>query len=198
MADDEKSHNWWQTLPGLLTAAAGIITAIAGLVAILNQAGFLQPRATPPPSASTTTQTEKPDRTPSPPASTAAVSAIPLRSQSLSWGPDQGKDPGACLDGCATFLPWAEFRSEIEKLVLPMTSHLPPNTSTQLAALAGQKARVIQVTDQTGTVVGNVWVGVNPAADWRFDGLLRVGSAGSPPQVWASFERLSNGSYRRH
>jgi hypothetical protein len=57
---------------------------------------------------------------------------------------------------------------------------------------------VIQVTDQTGTVVGNVWVGVNPTADWRFDGLLRVGSAGNPPQVWASFERLSNGTYRRH
>lgn len=57
---------------------------------------------------------------------------------------------------------------------------------------------MIQVTDQTGTVVGNVWVGVNPTADWRFDGLLRVGSAGNPPQVWASFERLSNGTYRRH
>ena len=32
--------NWWQTIPGLLTAAAGVITAIAGLIVALHQAGI--------------------------------------------------------------------------------------------------------------------------------------------------------------
>ena len=130
--------------------------------------------------------------------SAVTFSVSPIRSQSLSWGPDQGKDAGVCLDGCGNFVPWSEFRSELEKLVLPLTPNLPPNTSTKLASISGQKARGIQLTDQAGNVLANVWVGVNPTADWRFDGLLRIGSANSPPKVWASFERLSNGSYRRH
>ncbi len=35
-----ESKGWWQTLPGLLTAAAGIITAVAGLLVAVHQAGF--------------------------------------------------------------------------------------------------------------------------------------------------------------
>src|SRR5918992_2238100 len=32
--------SWWQTIPGLLTAAAGVITAITGLIVALHQAGM--------------------------------------------------------------------------------------------------------------------------------------------------------------
>jgi hypothetical protein len=38
---DSKSQSWWQTLPGLITAIAGTITAIEGLLAGLNQVGLL-------------------------------------------------------------------------------------------------------------------------------------------------------------
>lgn len=34
-----ESKGWWQTLPGLLTAAATVITAVAGLLVALHQAG---------------------------------------------------------------------------------------------------------------------------------------------------------------
>jgi hypothetical protein len=34
------SKGWWQTLPGLLTAGAGIITALTGLLLALHQAGL--------------------------------------------------------------------------------------------------------------------------------------------------------------
>jgi hypothetical protein len=34
-----KPQSWWQTLPGALTAVAGIITAATGLIVALNQAG---------------------------------------------------------------------------------------------------------------------------------------------------------------
>ena len=42
MADEpSKSGSWWSTLPGLFTAAAAVITAATGLVAILSQTGVL-------------------------------------------------------------------------------------------------------------------------------------------------------------
>jgi hypothetical protein len=124
--------------------------------------------------------------------------ATPVVLQKLSWGPDFGKAAGACIDAeCKTFLAWPELRKELEQAVFPLTPNLPKDASARLAPLGGTKDRVIQVTDGNGSVVANVWVGVNPAAEWRFDGVLRVGSAGSPPKVWASFERLSNGTYRR-
>jgi hypothetical protein len=37
MDEAPKSSSWWQTLPGILTAAAGIITAISGLLVVLYQ-----------------------------------------------------------------------------------------------------------------------------------------------------------------
>jgi len=42
MSRDPKpeSKGWWQTLPGILTAAAAIITAITGLLVALHQTGF--------------------------------------------------------------------------------------------------------------------------------------------------------------
>lgn len=43
MAEEPKLTSWWQTLPGILTATAGIITAITGLLVVLYNAGFFQP-----------------------------------------------------------------------------------------------------------------------------------------------------------
>jgi hypothetical protein len=34
---DERGQSWWQTLPGMLTAAAGLITAVTGLVVAIHQ-----------------------------------------------------------------------------------------------------------------------------------------------------------------
>jgi hypothetical protein len=41
MPEDQERKIWWQTVPGILTAAAGIITAVTGLIAALHQAGIL-------------------------------------------------------------------------------------------------------------------------------------------------------------
>ncbi len=42
MGQDKESDSkgWWQTLPGLLTAGAAIITALTGLLVAVHQAGF--------------------------------------------------------------------------------------------------------------------------------------------------------------
>jgi hypothetical protein len=49
MPNDPASPSWWQTLPGVLTAVAALITAIAGLLAVLVQTGVLYRRGDPPP-----------------------------------------------------------------------------------------------------------------------------------------------------
>lgn len=51
---DEKPTNWWATLPGLLTAAAAVITAVTGLLLGLGQLGVFdagKPATTSSPSA---------------------------------------------------------------------------------------------------------------------------------------------------
>ena len=51
MTDPEaRSRSWWATLPGILTALAAIITALAGLFAVLGQQGVLGGK---PPAAAT-------------------------------------------------------------------------------------------------------------------------------------------------
>lgn len=39
--DQNTSAKWWQTLPGVLTAITATITAVAGLIAVLHQTGWL-------------------------------------------------------------------------------------------------------------------------------------------------------------
>jgi hypothetical protein len=40
MDEKPKSTGWWQTLPGILTATAAVLTAVGGLVVAFHQAGF--------------------------------------------------------------------------------------------------------------------------------------------------------------
>jgi hypothetical protein len=41
MADDARAPRWWQTLPGLVTAVATLVTAAGGLLVILAQTGMI-------------------------------------------------------------------------------------------------------------------------------------------------------------
>jgi hypothetical protein len=43
MADDFKAPHWWQTLPGMLTAIAALLTAVTGMALALHQMGVLGP-----------------------------------------------------------------------------------------------------------------------------------------------------------
>jgi hypothetical protein len=57
MSDEEKSKSWWYTLPGVLTGAAAVVTALAGLVVALKQTGLFGPEVPP---AATTLSTSMP------------------------------------------------------------------------------------------------------------------------------------------
>jgi len=41
MDEQLKPKSWWETIPGIVTAIATVITAIAGLILALNQAGLI-------------------------------------------------------------------------------------------------------------------------------------------------------------
>ena len=77
---EEKPTNWWATLPGLLTAAAAVITAVTGLLLGLGQLGMFDAGR---PAASTASASG----TGSPAASTGAAQPGPGASPS---GPGSG------------------------------------------------------------------------------------------------------------
>lgn len=68
--EPSKPQSWWQTLPGVLTALATIITAITGLIVALIQAGVFPQKgnsaaSTPSPAAiSSAVETAKPSSAP--------------------------------------------------------------------------------------------------------------------------------------
>lgn len=47
MGEESGSKSWWTTIPGIMTAVAGVISAVALLIGSLNQAGFFKTRETP-------------------------------------------------------------------------------------------------------------------------------------------------------
>lgn len=91
MAEDPKLHSWWQTLPGIMTATAGIITALTGLLVVLYNTGFFQPAASNREPASTSSPVLEPEARPSQPLETPAQQP-PAREQEAAAekGPASG------------------------------------------------------------------------------------------------------------
>ena len=59
MTEEQTPKSWWKTLPGTLTALAGVITALATLIGVLNQSGIFDDNV-----RSSTPTPEKQTRTP--------------------------------------------------------------------------------------------------------------------------------------
>lgn len=75
MSESPKPASWWQTLPGILTALAAIITALSGFVALLFQHGVLGAK-----SGSTTTTAAAAQIVPNVAASPVTVKPSPAAS----------------------------------------------------------------------------------------------------------------------
>jgi|SRR5579871_1956817 len=80
---ESESKGWWRTLPGLLTAAAGIITALTGLLVAVHQTGFF-------------------DRSPQPVSETRSEphptdSSHPIRTESAAAAPAVGTSASRSL-----------------------------------------------------------------------------------------------------
>ena len=71
MDEEPRAKSWWATLPGVLTAIAGIVTSVTALIVALNQAGVFQVQKQPSPQAHY--GTTQPSETTKQPAATEAV-----------------------------------------------------------------------------------------------------------------------------
>jgi len=88
--DEEKKSDgsWWRTVPGMLTAAAGTITAVTGLIVALQQSGMLgsgdksrqQSKVEARADASATAPT--PSQAPPTPSATAVETSVPAKPDS--------------------------------------------------------------------------------------------------------------------
>ncbi|TVL97301.1 MAG: hypothetical protein CV087_22525 [Candidatus Brocadia sp. WS118] len=47
MGEQKEKTSWWQTIPGILTGIAAIITALGGLIAVLYQSGVFGEKSSP-------------------------------------------------------------------------------------------------------------------------------------------------------
>ncbi len=73
-------RGWWQTLPGVLTALAGLVAAFGGLVVSLHQVGWLPERAgapAPAPAAADAAKSPIASTTPAPPPSGGPAGLAP-------------------------------------------------------------------------------------------------------------------------
>lgn len=128
-----------------------------------------------------------------------------VKPQQVRWAPLDGEDPGIAVyesqDTPRTFIPWTKLKPEIEKRLFPQVVQIPAGSNSQLASFREKQNWVVEVVGPNGQKVSNVWFGTDPNNHWTFDGLIRVGLADpeerTHPVVWQSFQRYSDGSYRR-
>ncbi|MES1998189.1 MAG: hypothetical protein V4446_02640 [Pseudomonadota bacterium] len=80
MDEAPKSSSWWQTLPGILTATAGIITAVSGLLVVLYQSPLfksdIKPDSAHSPAASVVASAPDAPDASTPQASTARINLL--------------------------------------------------------------------------------------------------------------------------
>lgn len=118
--------------------------------------------------------------------------------QEIDWVPsDPARGPGICIDKCADFVPWSILEDEIKGRVLPQIPQIPPGSSLRLRDSRGRRNWIIQINAPGGAEIAHLWIGNNPMTSWSYDGLMHVGSPKAPVRVWGSFQRYSNGTYRK-
>ena len=91
MEAEPTPKSWWATLPGILTALAGIVTSVTALIVALNQAGVFHAPKQPSPQAHYGT-TQPPETTKTP----AATAAVPAATKSAPTG-RTATPPGSLL-----------------------------------------------------------------------------------------------------
>lgn len=121
-----------------------------------------------------------------------------LSPQEVDWVPnDPARGAGVCIDRCAKFIPWNRFEKEVKAEILSQVPQVPVESSLRLLDSRGRRNWVIQIMGPLGTETAHIWIGNNPTKAWAYDGLVHVGSPKAPVKIWASFQRYSNGTYRR-
>lgn len=165
MANEQKP-SWWNSVPGMLTAATGFVAALSGLVAGLNQLGMFR-REEPAPQAVATT--------PAPPATTAVEPAAPVTGKpASSTAPAPAPKPraGTGADTAATAGSGAAAPRQ-----LPKGTALELTVPVRTCAPAKGTRRVSARLSAPVTVNGDTLLLANTTAVLR---LQRSGSQAAP------------------
>lgn len=123
--------------------------------------------------------------------------------QLVRWAPNDGENAGIIVwndnsDNKKYFIEWNELIANLEKRLLPkLFSKDHMRYSFRKADFHGKKDWLVQIFDDSDNFVCDVWFGGDPNEGWAFDGMIRFGNADRQPHVWQTYQRFSDGSYRR-
>jgi hypothetical protein len=124
--------------------------------------------------------------------------AKPAEPQAVRWSPIDQRGAGMCLDAsCAEFLLWGSVKDELERQVLPALSEIPAGSAAKLIDDQGRRDWIIAVVTAEGGMVAHVWLGADPTRNWVNDGRVRIGTPMAPVGIFGTFQRYSDGTYRR-
>lgn len=122
--------------------------------------------------------------------------------QLVRWGPNDGRPAGIGVQGNTSneFIPWDSLKPEIEQRLLNQVGlFVPLNSQVELGDLYGRQDWTINIISPEKDFIGYVWFGSNPEKGWGYDGFVRLGKPlkDTGTEVWQTFQRFSDGSYRR-
>lgn len=116
----------------------------------------------------------------------------------VRWGRNDGLPAGIKIFDANRddeFLPWRELLAEINSNLLPQMFTDPREWHFVLNNFNGKTDWLVQVVDGQENVFCDVWFGSTPPK-WTHEGFVKIGVADDPSQVWQTYERYSDGSYR--
>jgi hypothetical protein len=126
---------------------------------------------------------------------------VEAQPQLVRWDPSDGLPAGIWInDRNGLFVLWPYLRSEIEQRLLNQLGRRLPHACTAVVRdHFGRKDWTVRILGPAGDELGHIWFGGDPENQWRFDGLVRVGRplTDQVAEVWQTFQRCSDGSYRR-
>ncbi len=117
------------------------------------------------------------------------------KSQQIQWLPDRKR---ICVDDkCKEFFLWEKFKKEVEEKIFTKVPQVLSGSTLALKDSYDKQNWFMEVIGSSGNKIGDVWIGNDPTKDWKFDGLVRVGVSENPVVVWDTFQRYSDGSYKK-
>jgi len=124
--------------------------------------------------------------------------------QKVSWGPANGLPAGIqvwSIEGEFSmrneFVPWRDLESEITRILLPWVLTKAENYRLVTQDFRDKIDWLVWLVNPLNEWFCDVWLGGDPDRNWDFDGLTRFGDANSTPRAWITFQRYSDGSYRK-
>lgn len=164
MGDEPKSKGWWQTLPGILTAIAAIITAVTGLIVALHQAGIFEKPAQTVQVSPPKVALEKPQPTTVQPKVTEDKPKATVQPKGEEYKPEHQAKPTVATTAAPDL-----FVSEFS---------LNPSTPIQRSPVSVRVGVYNKGRAPSGPFTVQWWAGErypSPACSWRLDGLAAKG-----------------------